>query len=579
MRRIVEAAWRRVGDGDPRACWPLAVLFALAFGHGLLVNVGNLGWGDWDQFTARSLEARRSWLEFGQPPFWSPYHCGGVAITEDFQSRAWSPSFLFVLGFGIWWGNRLWMLLALAVGFEGARRLVRRMGAGAWGGLFAAFAIAGNGAVTSRMAIGHFGDVPYLFLPWWLLAFDSARRAPLRGALRAGLWGALCYLEAGIYPVVYGSLILFAWACAASWSERSRRPLVGFAWTMLATLGLAMHVLWPSTFFTLRTLSRDVVPEMVPPSALVEAFFSTDLSWRRLVFPEQHWRWHEYATFVGPFFVLGLLVAHLRGDRRVVGWTLLAACFVAYGLGDFATWSPWTVLHEFPVFRSMRASGRAFVPAVLCLTIAVSLTLDRSRIGPWIACALALNLALVSPAALDDAFTIEVPRVQPDPQFTQRIDHQHFRLIFREHYSLMTVDALRNHGSLSCYDPVLPEQHARVLWPAASEVLLLGTPGHARLTHWSPTRLRIDMSDVAAPGYVLVNQNHHSGWSATDGRPLTARYGVIAAPVRPGERGVEFVFRPPGFFVGALIVLLTFVVLLVATRLRPGVPRDSPSAR
>jgi hypothetical protein len=446
--------------------------------------------------------------------------------------------------------------------------------------LFAALAIAGNGAVTSRMAIGHFGDVPYLFLPWWLLGFERAFREPGRGALGAGLWGALCYLEAGIYEIVYGSLIAVLWACAASAARRSARPLAGFTCAMAATLGLAMHVLFPATLFTVAALRREVVPEMVPPSVLGEVFFSTDLDWRRIVFPEQHWRWHEYATFVGPFFALGCILALVRGDRRVWGWAALAAFFVWYGLGDVASGSPWTLLHELPVFRSMRSSGRAFVPAVLCLAVGGALVLDRWRIAPIIVCAFGLHLASVSPVALRSAFTITLPHVRPDPQFSQRVDHRHFRMIFREHQSRMTLDVLRNRGSLACYDPVLPRQHAQVWWPAA-EVRLHGSAGDARIAHWSPNRLRIALSGIAGAGHVLVNQNHHRGWRAVDGRQVRDAFGILAVPVRPGDASIDIAFHPPGFFEGLLIALLTLAALAAAAwrSRRRAEPRDSPSAR
>lgn len=575
MRRIVEAVWRRVGDGDPRVCWPLAVLVALVFGHALLVDMPNLGWGDWDYFTAQSLVARRSWLEYGQAPFWSPYHCGGAAITENFQSRAWSPSFLLVLGLGAWWGNRLWMLLALVVGFEGARRLARALGAAPWGALFAAFAVVGNGTVTARMAIGHFGDVPYLFLPWWLLAIDRAHREPARAALPAGLWGALAILEGGIYPLVYGTLIAGALTLIRTRTHRSARPLLGFGLALAATAGLAMHVLLPSTLFGLDALHRDVVPERVPLHVLGESFLSTDLAWSRLVFPEQHWRWHEYVAYVGPVFPVALLLACLRGDRRVWGWLLLALFFVGYALGDFAAWSPWTLLHRLPVFDAMRASGRALVPAILCASVAVALALDRWRLAAPAALALALNLALVTPGALRGAFTIPVPAIERDTTFTQRVDQRHYQLIFRSHHSLMTLDVLRNRGSLSCYEPIPPRQGARVLWPDHGELVLARTRGTARFLGWSPHRLRIALDGLTANGVLLLNQNYHRGWRSIDGRPLQEHLGVLAVPITPQDRSVELRFHPPGFFEGALVSMLS-LLLLATPALRARMRRPVP---
>jgi hypothetical protein len=561
MRRSVEAAWRRAIDGDPRVCWALAALVALVFGHGLLADVDKLGLGDWDYFTAQSVVARRAWLEYGQAPFWSPYHCGGVAITENFQSRAWSPSLLFVLGLGAFWGNRLWMLFSLAVGFEGARRLARAIGAGPWGAWFVAFAVAGNGAVAARMAIGHFGDLPYLFLPWWLLAIDRCHRDPVKGALASGAWGALMYLEGGIYALIYGALIAFAITIARSRSERSLRPLLGLGLALVSTAGLAMHVLLPSTLFGLDTLQRELLPETFPLGALREALFSTDLVRSGLVFHAQRWRWHEYAAYVGPVLPLAIGLACLRGSPRTWGWLLLALFFVSYALGDFAKAAPWTISHHLPLLRSLRASGRALIPAILCASLAVSTAIDRWRAAPLLAGALAISLALVTPAALHHAFTIAVPAIEPDPVFTQRLEQRHYQLLFRSNYSLMTLDALHNRGSLSCYEPLPPHPGARVLWPEHGEVVLMGTRGSARIVAWSPNRLRIALAGITVPGELLVNQNYHRGWSAVDRRPIRDHFGVIALPVQPQDRVIELNFQPPAFYQGLGVSILSLLLL------------------
>ena len=219
--------WERMSEPRHPAWWLLAALFALGFGHGLLLDVPRLGLGDWDYFTSQSWVAHKSWFEFGQAPYWSPWHCGGQTVVGNYQARAYSPSFLLVALLGVQWGNRIYLLISLAVGFEGARRMALRLGAGHAGALFAALGMAGNGAILARMGVGHFGDVPYLFLPWWWMAMEDARSRPFSGALRGGAWGALCLLEAGSYPLIYGGLVAGAWLAARSVRERDVRPLLG----------------------------------------------------------------------------------------------------------------------------------------------------------------------------------------------------------------------------------------------------------------------------------------------------------------------------------------------------------------
>jgi hypothetical protein len=563
---ILGRARSKAKPGSYTFWWVLSAVFALGFGHGVLVHPHHLGIGDWDYFTSHSLVAYKSWFEFGEAPFWSPYHCGGQAIPENFQSRAWAPSFLLVALLGVDWGNRIWMLVCLAVGFEGGRRWAMGLGASLWGSLFAAFAIAGNGAILSRIGVGHFSAMPYLFLPWWLLAMRSAADRPIHGALVGGLWGALCYLEGGIQPLVYGALIAAAWMTARAVAQRSWRPGFGLAVVVLATPLLCAHIAWPSVENLVQNARSNVAREAVSLAALPGIFLSTDMNWRGPVrFPGQHWLWYEYATYVGPIFFVGWFLALLRGNRAVLAWSGLGVLFALYGLGDVHRAAPWSLGHELPLLRIMRVSGRAFIPAVMCWSLAAGLALDRWRFAPLITCGLALNLVLVSPTALRNAFHIPI-EAHPEAEFAQRMDTRHFRLLATRNYSLMTLDVASNRGALSCYEPLRPARGAKARWPERGEVWLSGTRGRARISRWSPNALTLALHDIDSPGHLLVNQNHHFGWRARDGRPVTAREGVLSLPVGPDDAELHLRFHPPRFYEGLVLSLLVLAALLVARR-------------
>jgi hypothetical protein len=565
---LLDTAWKRSQTGKHEVFWLLSIGLAVGLGHGLLINIDRLGYGDWDAFSSHSLVALRSWFEYGQAPFWSPWHCGGMAVTENFQSRVFSPSFLLVALFGPWWGNRLWMLLCLVLGFEGSRRLCMRLDAGPWGSLFAASAIAFNGAMFARMGIGHFGDVPYLLLPWWFLGLQTASRRLWLGALQGGFWGALCYLEGGIYAIIFASMIAAAWSVTAALRNKSFKPILALAAVEVSGLLLCMHILWPSVLNLVENVRTSVDSEAVPLSALGEIFISTDIKWGwEARFPYQRWHWFEYTAYAGPVFFLALLLALVRGRPHTLGWTALGLFFVLFAVGDFHEWSPWTLSHEFPVFQSMRASGRAFIPAIFCFAIAVAPALDQVRyVAPALTVALLLNLGWVGPTALKDAFTIHRRVDAPDPHFTQRKDKRHFVLIDRKNFSLMSVDVMRNRGALSCYDPLRPETHAKVVFPKQRETYLLGTRGNARFERWSPNSLTVSLTGLESPGILVINQNYHPGWRTADGRPLLPRYGVIATSVSPGDRQVRFDFHPPGFYPGLTVVALTLALLLYLAR-------------
>jgi hypothetical protein len=211
----------------------------------------------------------------------------------------------------------------------------------------------------------------------------------------------------------------------------------------------------------------------------------------------------------------------------------------------------------------MRASGRAFIPAVMCLALAAALTLDRARMAPLLTLAFGAHLAVVSPTALQGAFALPLPEPTPDAPFTQSAEIRHYKLLFMENRSRMAEDVLRNRGSLFCYDPVLPKARARPLPPELGEVVLMGSGGQARITSWSPQRLRIELQGLTGPGHLLINQNHHPGWHTSDHRDLPDRFGVIAVPVTPSDTKIELRFSPPLFPWLAAVTLLTVLGLVL----------------
>lgn len=557
-----------VAQPSLRREWLWAIAFALLFGHGLFANLDQLGIGDWDYFVSHAQVGRTTLVEHGQLPLWSPYHCGGAALFENFQSRVYSPSFLLVLASGSNLGNRLAMLVFLVLGFEGARRFARAAGAGPWAARFVGFAAAGNGAVLSQMAMGHFGEMPYLLWPFWLLSVRTAEDKPFRGALTGGLWLALTYLEAGIYPLVHGVLFAGVWCGVRALRGRTLRPLIALAGVTMASLLLSAYVLVPSAVHMASNPRGTVSPETVPVKALFTMLLSTDFDWARpFRFDEQIWGYHEYAAYVGPVFLIALFacLARIRKQRAIVGWLTGGLVFLGWVLGDFAPFSPWTLGHHLPVLGSMRASGRAIMPMLFCFSMAIALAIGTWRFAPYLVLALALNLAWVTPRALDNVFVLPV-KAEREATFTQRAEVQHFRLVAKENLSRMTEDVLSNRGAVRCYEPTRFERGATQRFPHAGEVWLAPAQGQARTHLWSPNRLEIDVSGALTSSAVLVNQNYHSGWVRQDGAPVVAKERIIATPVPAGDGRIVLRFDAPLFKGLCALSLVSLLLLLLAVK-------------
>ncbi|MBN1335766.1 MAG: hypothetical protein JXB39_07375 [Deltaproteobacteria bacterium] len=544
--------------------WLLAVVFALLFGLPLLFNPDRLGLGDWDYFTSWSLAERTSLLQYGRWPSWSPWHCGGMDVAANVQGRAFSPSFLLVLLAGPVLGNRLWCLLALALGFEGTRRLARAIGAGRFGALLAAIVVAGNGGVFLKLGAGHLGEIPLLLVPWLLLGVRRAWDAPARGALGAGLAGALSWLEGGVYPLIWGFLIAGGWSLVASASRRSLRPLLGFLAASGATVGLSAVTLWPVLGYLPGHLRSASAPESVPALALVQALLARGQSLTGPApWPDLPWRWHEYGAYVGPVFVAALLAGGVGAPRRALPWLLAALGFGAAALGDHGPASPWTLLNRLPILEVLRASGRLLQPALLCAALAAGVGLDRW--GRWAALApvlLALDLWWTGPAMLADAFPISLEAPSRTP-FVQVLDPRHRETLVRAHYTTMTQDVLANRGILACYEPARPRIAAEPRHPRP-EVFLEGVPEPVSLLSWAPGRVEVGLPDLERDAVLVMNENAAPGWRAVvDGAAQAIRpdRGRVAVQVTPGASRVTFVHRSPRLGPGLGISLGTFLLL------------------
>jgi hypothetical protein len=92
----------------------------------------------------------------------------------------------------------------------------------------------------------------------------------------------------------------------------------------------------------------------------------------------------------------------------------------------------------------------------------------------------------------------------------------------------------------------------------------------ARLTHYEPGRMSIELSEPAPDGSALVvSENYFPGWTATvDGHPAaTGRtdYTLIGVELPEGARRIELSFDDPAYEQGKLVTLLalTATVLLI----------------
>ncbi len=90
--------------------------------------------------------------------------------------------------------------------------------------------------------------------------------------------------------------------------------------------------------------------------------------------------------------------------------------------------------------------------------------------------------------------------------------------------------------------------------------------GEIRWQERQPERLTLETS-TEQPCILVVSELHYPGWQATVDSasvPILKAYGVLRAIVLPaGSHVIELTYRPPSVIVGAIISLLTLVLVLI----------------
>ncbi len=119
-------------------------------------------------------------------------------------------------------------------------------------------------------------------------------------------------------------------------------------------------------------------------------------------------------------------------------------------------------------------------------------------------------------------------------------------------------------------DPAIIAGSAAWLAPDSGAQPLLGSadspPGTCALESYAHNRLQA-ICQVQTPALAVFVEQYEKGWSATlDGQPvpiLRANLIMRAVALQPGEHRIAMEFRTPGFRVGALLTLLSLMILMV----------------
>jgi hypothetical protein len=566
------------------------VALSLYFLWPILETGSALGMEDWDAAFFQHGAVLKAVVEYGQLPFWNPWHCGGNVLWQNPQTPLLTPAYALVLIAGVPLGLKLTVLLHYLAGFAGMHVLLRR-GLGVTSNLYVWFVAAtftlGGGAAL-HVAVGHLTFLPYFYLPWILWLFiEALSSGSFRFASGAAALLALAVWNGGIYIAVMAAVALGIFAVSAASSRREWRPVVMLAFVgVLVALASAPKLL-PVLIFAGDPRKVDIRafpagPDLMSFEMLLTSFFEP-FQFRRMRLGGMKYGWHEYGNYVGTVAILlaaGSVVTALRRFRAREHWlgVSLAATTVALlliAVGDFGPLAPYSLLRRLPgvadlriptrylllftVFAAAtigwavgRRAGTEAVPlsqplAVVLILATVMLAHGNRR--------LVMNVFPFAPPAQTLTFGAYPPAPAIDP------DTDGFALD-----SPMFRGLLNNRGVLRCNEPL---QLAGAV-DATRPILFADGQASISRVQFTPNRIEFAVITRGGPGRVFMNQRYVAGWGSTAG-PIAideaTQVPYVAIPATT-TGSYSFTFAPKGLVAGLLALMLGLALAAATWRRR-----------
>lgn len=501
---------------------------------------------DWDYFAQSYEAARQSILRFHQFPWWNPWMNGGQPLFANPQFGLISIQTPLVLLFGTVAGLHYSMLVYYILGFWGMYRLLQRIGSKSrlitvllsyiW--VFSTFAAwhLGGGQLTFAL---------YLLAPWAFLATLNIHKK--RGWLWFGLVASLLLLSAAHYITIEILIICVFIAVFQIIAQIRLQPIKN----LRAFLPILRPYLLASViiialcgfrlYYTFQFIHEYPRLQPLDPAVPFKLFIAA-LTFRHPIDPASlqpvvngiaPYGWSEYANYLGlGTLALFCYLAIRRSERlsaiRLAEWAVLTATGLAVllTLGAFSSFSPFSLLHNLPVFNQMRVPSRF----ICWFGFGVILFLVRLPRKPVVHALLVISVI--------DVFLVGYPILnynqrdyKPDGNFSSSVQQEEF---FQTDPALGQINIMniqdfrllratqQNVGEIYGYEPVLNIGEYYYL-PGP---LLCGVrqgcnfvrTNNAIVISWTPHKIILKRT---ATGPIQLNMNPGKVWQVNNRSPFS----------------------------------------------------------
>lgn len=552
----------------------LAFIFVLP----ILLSGKNIGIQDWDQQLAYLESARISVINYGQFPFWNPYHCGGMPNFANPQSNIISITFLLVLLFGTLTGVKISIFIHYVITLLGFFLLSKHFKLTNSSSLVASIIFAFSGVLSSALGVGMLSFIAISYIPFVLLFFLRAieKKGNIKlNIILSSVFLALCFYTGYQIPMIFLPIFL-AWSLLESVRHKNIRPFL----LLLLIVGGFLILSSPKLFLSFQLLSS--FPRLISDQSgytlknLYYFMFYVNQGYiNNLPAKNFSYGMDENSLYVGiiPFtlFLSGLFYVIKKQKILIV---LLVITFWLMLGNTIKILSLWNFIKIFPFYNSFRVAQRFRFDFLVFfallsgfgLTFVVSKIPDKfKRIGEVVIILVVfINLFAVSYASfLSKAFIISNPfpsktntgfysvtnypvnyTYAPSVKMPKSFYYDNTYLPWGSEYTATK----NNTGTINCYEPIPVAQNAKGKDDKnyKGEFYLVDNKGKVDIKYWSPNRIVIDVANLSGTDILVINQNYDSHWLVDlKGTMVKSQNykGLVSFPVNHPQE-INFVYNP-----------------------------------
>ena len=528
---------------------------------------------DWDFFLANYEAVRKTIVEYGQFPFWNPWHFGGTPLFANPQIGVFSLETLCVIIFGTVYGLRVSMLLYTICGAIGMWVLLgdyaRNNLARFWGSMI--FAL--SGGLALHMSAGHSAMNSITLLPWMIFCL---RR--LNVSRNAALWLGVLAGMAVNHSVHYSTFITATFAglfFIAEWIRNIKSKtfrlnallallaflLIGF-YRLIATLKLGSE--FPRSIeMRLDIGFQHYLLALIYPGQSL------------LTFPDivkDYWSWFEIGCYVG---IIALTIFFISAIRELKWWHWGFVIGSMLTINSTCKFLPGYWLREIPPFTSFFCISRWRFLVVFFIAFGCCRGLDwlldkfpeasqRRRL---------YLLILISMCGLiynQYCNWTKMVWIKESDALAQVKESSDSILTLNNHAYGRYASVHKNIAQLFDFEPMLgyTREYKNKRFASGNPYYqgeFFAFKGKVSDISWSPNYIRIV---CAEPSVILVNQNPGNYWRDAGGTrlfPGTKGFDTDKHFIVKSDQPGELVLRtlPPVHAIGLLVSACSGILLLI----------------